>query len=194
MTARDPVRRPPAAAVADAFSRRSVDAVLASTAATDVAAPSTGTPPGTASREITGVSATIGSRRIPRPSRDLGAGRRPLALAFGGGALTTAAAVAILTLFLAIWPFGGSGLQVTGSRTPSIPASTAVERDPTASVPIQATVKQTTTTQPAPAPPPAADVHGADENTEQADAASDDNSGHGNGNGRSRGNGKDDGG
>ena len=37
MTARDPVRRPPAAAVADAFSRRAVDAVLASTAAIDAA-------------------------------------------------------------------------------------------------------------------------------------------------------------
>jgi eukaryotic-like serine/threonine-protein kinase len=190
MTARDPGRRPPAAAVADAFRRRSVDAVLASTTAISVAALWTGAPPGTATRAITDLSATIGSRRSPRPPSDVGARRRPLALAFGGGALTTAAALAIVALSLAVW-FGGSGLQVTGSRTPSIP-TTAVERDPTASVPIQATVKQTPTTQPE--PPSAADVHGADENKEPAGAASDDNSGQSNGNGRGRGNGKGDGG
>jgi serine/threonine protein kinase len=191
MTARDPGRRPPAAAVADAFRHRSVDAVLASTTAIGVATPSTG-PPGAANCAITGSSAMIGSRRSPRPTWDVGAGRRPLALAFGGGALTTAAALAIVALSLAVWPFGGSGLQVTGSRTPLFPTTTAVEQDPTASVPIQATVKPTPTTQPAPAP--AADVHGADETKEPADAASDDNSGQSNGNGRGGGNAKRDGG
>lgn len=191
MTARDPGVRPPSAAVADAFCRRSVDAVLASTAAIDVAALSTGAPPGTATRAITGLRAMIGSRRVPRPSWDVGAGRRPLALAFGGGVLTTAAALAILALSLAIWPFGGSALEVTESRTPSIPASTSVERGPTASVPIVASVTQTPATQAA--PPPAADVHGADEDTGPADA-SDDNSGQSNGNGRGNGKGNESGG
>jgi serine/threonine protein kinase len=189
MTARDPVRRPPAAAVADAFSRRAVDAVLASTAAIDAAELSTGAPPGTATSAIVGSSATIGSRRIPRLSWDVGGGRRPLALAFGGGALTTAAAVAILTLLLAIWPFGGSGREVTESRTPSIPTTAAVERGPTASVPIEASITPTPTTQPA--SPPAADVHGASEATEPAEA-SDDNSGQsdGDGGGSGKGNGR----
>ena len=113
----------------------------------------------------------------------MGAGRRPLVLAFGGGALTTAAALALLALSLVIWPFGGSGVQATESRTPSIPVSTTVERDPTASVPTHAIVMPTPIAQPS--PPPAADIHGADEDAEAADkAASDDNSGQGNGRGR----------
>jgi hypothetical protein len=82
---------------------------------------------------------------------------------------------------------------MTESRTPSIPTSTTIERGPTASVPIQATVKQTPTTQPT--PPPAADLHGADDDAEAPhEAAPDDNSGHGNGNGQGRGNGKGNGG
>jgi serine/threonine protein kinase len=189
MTARDPGRRPPAAAVADAFRRRSLDAVLGSTVDVDVAALSTDAPAGMAIHEITGSSDTTENRRIPRPPPNVGEGRRPLALAFGGGALTTAAALAILALFLAIWPFGASGVPVTESRAPSIPTSTTIERGPTALVPVQVTVRQTPTTQPA--PPPAADLHGADDDAEAPDeAAPDDNSGHGNGNGRGRGNGK----
>jgi eukaryotic-like serine/threonine-protein kinase len=188
MTARDPVRRPPAAAVADAFSRRAVEAVLASTAAMDAAELSTGAPPGTATSAIVGSSARIGSRRIPRPSWIVGGGRRPIALAFGGGALTTAAAVAILALFLALWPFGGSGLEVTDLRSRSIPTTTtaAVERGPTASVSIDPSITPTPTKQPA--PPPATDVHGADEATEPAEV-SDDNSGRSNGDGRGSGKG-----
>jgi len=186
MTARDPGRRPPAEAVADAFRCRSVDAVLASTVEVDVASLSTGAAPGSAIHEITGSSGTIHARRIPRPSWDVGGGRRPLVLAFGGGALTTAAALALLALSLVIWPFGGSGVQATESRTPPIPASTTDERGPTASVPTHAIVKPTPIAQPS--PPPAADRHGADEAAEAADkAASDDNSGQGNGNGRGRG-------
>jgi hypothetical protein len=186
MTARDPGRRPPAEAVADAFRCRSVDAVLASTVEVDVASLSTVAAPGSAIHEITGSSGTIHARRIPRPSWDVGAGRRPLVLAFGGGALTTAAALALLALSLVIWPLGGSGVQATESRTPSIPASTTDERGPTASVPTRAIVKPTPIAQPS--PPPAADIHGADEAAEAADkAASDDNSGQGNGNGRGRG-------
>jgi hypothetical protein len=92
-------------------------------------------------------------------------------------------------LFLAIWPFGASGVPMTESQTPSIPTSTTIERGLTASVPIQAPVKQTPTTQPA--PPPAADLHSADDDAEAPDeAAPEDNSGHGNGNGRGRGSGK----
>jgi hypothetical protein len=170
MTARDPGRRPPAEAVADALRCRSVDAVLASTVEVDVAALSSGAAPGS--------SGTVQGRRIPKPSRDAGAGRRRLVLAFGGGALTTAA-VALLALSLVIWPFGGNGVQATESRTPSIPTSTTVQPGPTASVPAQAVVKAPPIAQPA---PPAADIHGADED---AEAASDDNSGHGNGRGRS---------
>jgi serine/threonine protein kinase len=186
MTARDPGRRPPAKAVADAFRCRSVDAVLASTIEVDVAALSTGTAPGSAIHEITGSSSTIQARRIPKPSRDAGAGRRPLVLAFGGGALTTAAALALLALSLVIWPYGGSGVQATESRTPSIPASTTVQPGPTAPVPTQAIVKPTPIAQPS---PPPADIHGADEDAEAADkAASDDNSGNGNGRGRGRSN------
>jgi eukaryotic-like serine/threonine-protein kinase len=186
MTARDPGRRPPAKAVADAFRCRSVDAVLASTIEVDVAALSTGTAPGSAIHEITGSSSTIQARRIPKPSRDAGAGRRPLVLAFGGGALTTAAALALLALSLVIWPYGGSGVQATESRTPSIPASTTVQPGPTAPVPTQAIVKPTPIAQPS---PPPADIHGADEDAEAADkAASDDNSGNGNGRGRVRSN------
>jgi eukaryotic-like serine/threonine-protein kinase len=186
MTARDPGRRPPAKAVADAFRCRSVDAVLASTIEVDVAALSTGTAPGSAIHEITGSSSTIQARRIPKPSRDAGAGRRPLVLAFGGGALTTAAALALLALSLVIWPYGGSGVQATESRTPSIPASTTVQPGPTAPVPTQAIVKPTPIAQPS---PPPADIHGADEDAEAADkAASDDNSGNGNGRGRSNNN------
>jgi eukaryotic-like serine/threonine-protein kinase len=174
MTARDPGRRPPAEAVADAFRCRSVDAVLASTVEADVAALSSGAAPGS--------SGTVQGRRIPKPSRDADAGRRPLVLAFGGGALTAAAALALLALSLVIWPLGGSGVLATESRTPSLPTSTTVQPGPTASVPTQAVVKPLPIAQP---PPPAADVHGADED---AEAASDDNSGHGNGNGRGRSN------
>jgi hypothetical protein len=181
MTARNTGQRPPAAAVADAFRRRSLDAVRASTADVDVAALSTDAPPAMATHDITGSSDTTKNRQIPRPPPNVGEGRRPLALAFSSGALTTAAALAILALFLAIWPFEASGVPMTESQTPSIPTSTTIERGPTASVPIQATVKQTPTTQPT--PPPAADLHGADD-----DAAPNDNSGHGNG--RGRGNGK----
>ena len=95
----------------------------------------------------------------------------------------------ILALFLAIWPFGGSGLEVTESQTPSIPTTAAVERGPTASVPIEASITPTPTTQPA--SPPAADVHGASEATEPAEA-SDDNSGQsdGDGGGSGKGNGR----
>jgi eukaryotic-like serine/threonine-protein kinase len=185
MTARDPGRRPPAAAVADAFLRRSVDAVLASTVDVDVAALSTDAPPAMAIHEIIGSSDTTENRRIPRPPANVGAGRRPLALAFGGGALTTAAALAILALFLAIWPFGASGVPMTESRTPSIPTSTTIERGPTASVPIQVAVRKTPTTQPA--PPRAADLHGVDDAAAPHEAAPDDNSGHGNGRGRGNG-------
>jgi hypothetical protein len=184
MTARDPVRRPPAAAVADAFSRRAVEAVLASTAAIEAAALWTGAPPGTATSAIVGSSARIGSRRIPRPSVHVGGGRRPLALAFGGGVVTTAAAVAILALFLAIWPFGGSGLAVTESQTPSIPTTAAVERGPTAS--IEASITPTPTAQPA--PPPATDIHGSSEAAVPAEV-SDDNSGQSNGDARGSGKG-----
>jgi serine/threonine protein kinase len=187
MTARDPGRRPPAEAVADTFRCRSLDAVLASTVEVDVAALSSGAAPGSAIHEITGSSGTIQGRRISRPLWDVGAGRRPLVLAFGGGALTTAAALALLALSLVIWPFGGSGVQATESRTPSIPASTTVQPGPMASVPTQAIVKPTPIAQPP--PPPAADIHGADDDAEAADrAASDDNSGQGNGNGRGRSN------
>jgi eukaryotic-like serine/threonine-protein kinase len=187
MTARDPVRRPPAPAVADAFSRRAVEAVLASTAAMEPAVLSTGAPPRTTTRAIVGSSSSVGSRRIPRPSWIVGGGRRPLALAFGGGALTTAAAVAILALLLAIWPFGRSGLLATESQTPSIPTTATVERGPTTSVSIEAGVTLTPTTQPA--APPATDVYGTDETTEPAEA-SDDNSGQSNGDGRVSGKGK----
>jgi hypothetical protein len=174
--------------VADAFRRRSLDAVLASTVDVDVAALSTDAPPAMATHEITGSSDRTENRQIPRPPPNVGEGRRPLALAFGSGAVTTAAALAILALFLAIWPFGASGVPVTESQTPSIPTSTTIERDPTASVPIQATVKQTPTTQPA--PPPAADLHGADDDAEAPhEAAPNDNSGHGNGRGRGKGQG-----
>ena len=189
MTARNPGQRPPAAAVADAFRRRSLDAVLASTVDVDVTALSTDAPPAMATHEITGSSDTTENRQIPRPPPNVGEGRRPLALAFGSGALTTAAALAILALFLAIWPFGASGVPMTESQTPSIPTSTTIERGLTASVPIQAPVKQTPTTQPA--PPPAADLDSADDDAEAPDeAAPEDNSGHGNGNGRGRGSGK----
>jgi hypothetical protein len=116
----------------------------------------------------------------------VGGGRRPLAIAFGGGALTTAAAVAILALFLALWPFGGSGLEVTDLRSRTNPTTAAIERGPTASVPIEASITPTPTTHPA--PPPAADVHGASEATELAEV-SDDNSGQSNGDARGSGNG-----
>ena len=184
MTARDPGRRPPAEAVADAFRCRSVDAVLASTVEVDVASLSSGAAPGSAIHEFTGSSGTIQGRRIPKPSWDVGAGRRPVVLAFGGGALTTAAALALLALSLVIWPFGGSGVQATESRTPSIPASTTVERGPTAPVPARAVDKPTPIAQPS--PPPAADM---DEDAEATDrAASDDNNEQGNGRGRGRSN------
>jgi hypothetical protein len=179
MTTRDPGRRPPAEAVEDAFRRRSVDAVLASTVEVDVDALSTCAAPGSAIHEITGSSGTIQGRRIPKPLWNVGAGRRPLILAFGGGALTTAAALALHALSLVIWPFGGRGVQATESPTPSIPASTMVERGSTTPVPTQAVDKPTPIAQP---PPHAVDRHGADDDAEAADdAASDDNSGHGRG-------------
>jgi hypothetical protein len=182
MTARDPGRRPPAEAVADAFRCRSVDAVLASTVEVDVASLSTCAAPGSAIHEITGSSGTIQGRRISKPLWNVGAGRRRLILAFGGGALTTAAALALLALSLVIWPFGGRGVQATESQVPSIPTSTTVERGPTAPVPTQAVDKPPPIAQP---PPHAADRRGADDDAEAADkAASDDNSGHGRGRGR----------
>jgi serine/threonine protein kinase len=184
MTARDPGRRPPAEAVAATFRCRSVDAVLASTVEVDVASLSTGAAPGAAIHEITGSSGTIQGRRIPKPLWDVGPGRRPLVLAFGSGALTTAAALALVALSLVIWPFRGGGVQATESQMPSIPASTTVERGPTGSVPTHAIDKPTPIAQPS--PPPTTDIHGADDDAEAADkAASADNRGHGRGRGRS---------
>jgi serine/threonine protein kinase len=82
------------------------------------------------------------------------------------------------------------GLDVTETRTPSI-STTAADRGPTASVPIEASVTPTPTTQLA--SPAAADVHSADKATEAAEA-SDDNRGQSTGNGRGSGNGNESGG
>jgi serine/threonine protein kinase len=103
MTARDPNRRPPAAAVADAFRCQSVDPVLATTTEADVAP-------------------RIAHRQAARPPWDARRGRRPLLLAFCAGALTSAAALA---LSLTIWPFGGSA-QATEPQTPSHTTSTTI--------------------------------------------------------------------
>jgi hypothetical protein len=127
MTARDPHRRPAANAVGDAFRHRSVDPVLASTTEIDAAALRGTAPPGRA-------APGTGTRlcRTAGASRDARSGRRRLLLAFGGGALTSAAALTALALFLMVGPFGRSRAQPTERRTP--PAPTA---NPTSSLPIQ---------------------------------------------------------
>jgi eukaryotic-like serine/threonine-protein kinase len=176
MTARDPRRRPPAAAVAEALRRRTIDAVLAPTDGIDLATLSTGA----ANHEITSSSETIESR-TPRPPPPTRTARGPLALAFGGGALTTAALLAILALSLAIWPFTDNGAQATESPAAPTPTSTTTEPNPTTSTP-SLTTPQTPTT--LPTSPPAAKRHGANEN-----AAEESNSGPGNDNVRGRGHG-----
>jgi hypothetical protein len=173
MTARDPRRRPPAAAVAEALRRRTIDAVLAPTDGIDLATLSTGA----ANHEITSSSETIESR-TPRPPPPTRTARGPLALAFGGGALTTAALLAILALSLAIWPFTDNGAQATESPAAPTPTSTTTEPNPTTSTP-SLTTPQTPTT--LPTSPPAAKRHGANEN-----AAEESNSGPGNDNVRGR--------
>jgi serine/threonine protein kinase len=85
MTARDPHRRPLAGAVADAFRHRSVDPILASITEIAIAA-----------HEMTGSGTRTEPVRAAGPSWDAAAGRRRLVLAFGGGALTSAAALTIL--------------------------------------------------------------------------------------------------
>jgi serine/threonine protein kinase len=114
MTARDPRQRPPATAVAEALRHRSVDAVLAPTVEIDVA-----------NHQITGSTDTTESRTPKRPRARTARG--PLALAFGSGALTTAALLAILALSLAIWPFADNGAQATESPAAPTPTSTAPE-------------------------------------------------------------------
>lgn len=111
MTARNPRQRPPATAVAEALRHRTVDAVLTPTHEIDVA-----------KQQITGSTETT-ARRTPRPQRARTA-RGPLALAFGSGALTTAALLAILALSLAIWPFTDNRAQATETPDASTPTST----------------------------------------------------------------------
>jgi serine/threonine protein kinase len=127
MTARDPRGRPPAHAVGDAFCCRSVDPVVVSTTEIDAAVQSDTAPPGDqAALDTTDTGTTTAT------SRDARSGRRHLLVAFGCGALTSAAALIAGALFLMVGPIGGNGAQATESRTP--PAPTEI---PTSSLPIQ---------------------------------------------------------
>ena len=130
MTARDPGRRPPALAVAHAFGCRSVDPVLASTTETDAAVLFGTAPPGQAAPGMKDAGTRPELGRTAGASRDAKSGRRRLLLAFGGGALTSAAALTALALFLMIGPFGRSGAQATEPRTPPAPIATPTSRLP----------------------------------------------------------------
>lgn len=168
MTARDPRRRPPALAVGDAFGSRSVDPVLGSTTEIDAAVLPSTAPPGRAALDMT----DAGTRTAA--SRDARSGRRRLLLAFGGGALTSAAALIALALVLMVGPIGGSGAQATEPRTP--PAPTEV---PTSSLPIK------TADSLPPAPPSSMGVHDTARDEAPANtAASGRDNGNSNGEGR----------
>lgn len=104
MTARDACHRPPAGAVAEALRGRSVDPVLSPTDELNVTTPPTRAPPSPALHETTGRSSTIESRRATTPSSHAPTSRHRLLLAFGGGAITSATALAALALSLGLTP------------------------------------------------------------------------------------------
>lgn len=173
MTTRDPRRRPPALAVGDAFRCRSVDPVLEFTTEIDAAVLIGAAPPGGAAPGMTDAGTRTEPDRSAEASWDAESGRRRLLLAFGGGALTSAAALTALALFLMVGPFAGSGAQATEPRTPPTPTAT------TSSLAVQ-----TEDTLPL-APPSNIGVYDTDQEHPANTTAS--NSGNGKSNGKGRG-------